>query len=75
MFERLCITVFLEVTGNSLAMGYASHLVVETLDASVLQSTRTNLSGALGFYYTQLGLNFLWPLFFWLHWTGIALID
>jgi benzodiazapine receptor len=57
-------------------MGYASHLAVKAFDASVLQSTRSDLSLALGLYYAQFGLNLLWsPLFFGSKQTGIALVD
>jgi len=58
-----------------ISMGYASHLAVESYDSSVLQ-TRSDLSLALGLYYTQLGLNFLWsPLFFGSKQIGLALVD
>jgi len=58
-----------------ISMGYASHLAVKSFDSSVLQ-TRSDLSLALGLYFAQLGLNFLWsPLFFGLKQIGLALVD
>ncbi|KAK7061789.1 TspO/MBR-like protein [Favolaschia claudopus] len=59
-----------------ISMGYASHLTVRALDNAASPSARSDLKLALGLYYTQLGLNFLWtPLFFGAKKTGIALLN
>ena len=56
--------------------GYASHLAVRALDRSPSPSVRLAASRALVLYFAQLALNMCWtPLFFGVHYTGLALID
>ncbi|ESK96094.1 hypothetical protein Moror_7439 [Moniliophthora roreri MCA 2997] len=59
-----------------LSMGYASHLTVKALDASVSPNTRDSLTLGIASYYAQLSMNFAWsPLFFNAKQIGLALID
>ncbi|EIW82124.1 TspO MBR-related protein [Coniophora puteana RWD-64-598 SS2] len=59
-----------------LAMGYASHIIVKTLDETGATGTRSDLTFALKLYYAQLTMNVLWsPLFFGLKQVGLALVD
>ncbi|KIY49285.1 TspO/MBR-related protein [Fistulina hepatica ATCC 64428] len=56
-----------------IAMGYASHIVAETLNSPVPVS---NLCLGLVLYYSQLALNLVWsPIFFGVKKLGIALCD
>ncbi|KDR83673.1 hypothetical protein GALMADRAFT_236004 [Galerina marginata CBS 339.88] len=59
-----------------LSMGYASHVAVKALDATLLDANRNDLSLGIALYYAQLGLNCLWsPIFFGKRQIGLALVD
>ncbi|KAH9466599.1 hypothetical protein MJO28_000787 [Puccinia striiformis f. sp. tritici] len=57
-------------------MGYASHLIAQSLRTTRFLETAENANLALTLYFGQLALNFLWtPIFFGLKKPGPALID
>lgn len=57
-------------------MGYASHLIVQTLRTTPFVETAEDAHSALSLYLGQLILNFLWtPIFFGLEKPGLALVD
>ncbi|KAJ3570210.1 hypothetical protein NP233_g4555 [Leucocoprinus birnbaumii] len=59
-----------------IAMGYASHIAVKSLDSSDFSENRSDISLGLALYYGQLGLNCLWsPLFFGGRSVTLALAD
>ncbi|KAF5363289.1 hypothetical protein D9756_000444 [Leucocoprinus leucothites] len=59
-----------------IAMGYASHVAVKSLDATDIPANRNDISLGLALYYGQLGLNCLWsPLFFAGRSTALSLCD
>ncbi|KXN89649.1 Translocator protein [Leucoagaricus sp. SymC.cos] len=58
------------------AMGYASHVAVKSLDSAEIPANRDDLSLGLALYYAQLGLNCLWsPVFFAGRSITLALVD
>ncbi|MBW0535855.1 hypothetical protein O181_075570 [Austropuccinia psidii MF-1] len=58
------------------SMGYAAHLLAETMENTPFYTVADQANLALVLYYAQLGLNFIWtPLFFGLKKPGLALID
>ncbi|KAG0149440.1 hypothetical protein CROQUDRAFT_653752 [Cronartium quercuum f. sp. fusiforme G11] len=58
------------------SMGYASHLLAESIQRTSILEKAEMASTALELYYIQLGLNMLWtPLFFGFKKPGMALIE
>ncbi|OAV91928.1 hypothetical protein PTTG_07407 [Puccinia triticina 1-1 BBBD Race 1] len=57
-------------------MGYASHLIAESLRTTPFTETADQANSALALYFGQLALNFIWtPIFFGLKKPAPALID
>ncbi|PLW21261.1 hypothetical protein PCASD_11792 [Puccinia coronata f. sp. avenae] len=57
-------------------MGYASHLIAESLSTTPFYETADQANSALAIYFGQLVLNFMWtPIFFGLKKPAPALVD